>query len=378
MDFTMRQFIAPLALHLKEHGWEVVGACSRGRYWDELEARGLKMVEMPIARSANPLRALPSLWRLSRWLFEVKPHVLHVHTPVAALLGRLAGLFTGVPVVVYTAHGFYFHDQMRPLPRLVYFMMEWLAAPLHTHLFCVSEEDARMAVPKGLGRKGDVFYVSNGVDSRVFNPERADLLEGSAKLREELGIPPNTPVLTTVGRLVRQKGYIELFEAAKLLLERHPQLHILVVGDELQDEPDRARAYLEGAAKAPELAGMVHFTGMREDVPALLALTDIFVQPSYREGLPTAVIEAMMMARPVVATRVRGNREAVRDGETGFLVDLGSVEELAGAVDYLLRNPSTAAEMGAAGRRRALANYELSAVLRKQYNLLRQFAAAVR
>src|SRR5690606_23361994 len=105
VDFTVRQFIAPVALALSEAGYDVQCACTRGPHWEELAAMGVRMIDVPMARSANPLKAMRSVLALRKVLRREKIEVLHVHTPVAAMVGRLAGWMAGVPIIVYTAHG---------------------------------------------------------------------------------------------------------------------------------------------------------------------------------------------------------------------------------------------------------------------------------
>lgn len=367
VDFTVRQFIAPLARALAARGFDVQCACSRGPHWQELLDSGVRMVEMPIARSANPLKALGAAWRLVQWLRRHRPDVLHVHTPVASMVGRLAGWLAGVPLVIYTAHGFYFHDRMAPRQRFLHVTLERFFSRFQHALFCVSAEDAAEAKRLGLTRPDRIFHVANGVAPARFDPEalRAD----GAAVRQEFGIPPEAAVVAIMGRLVREKGYAEFFAAARQLAPRLPHVRFLVIGDAVTSEHDNAKAEILAAAQAPELVGRVHFTGLRSDVPRLLAASDVFTLPSYREGMPVSILEAMMMGLPVVATRIRGCREEVIDGETGFLVEPRSAEELAGALGRLLDRPEEARRLGALGRDVALREYDEARILERQLSI---------
>lgn len=378
MDFTVRQFLSPLALYLQERGFDVHCACARGPYWEELQERGLRMVELPMARRVSPLRNLRSALALARWIIRYRPHIVHAHTPLAGLIGRVVAGLCAVPVIVYTAHGFYFHERMGKWQRRRHIALEWFGALFQNALFCVSEEDVHTALRLRITRHHQVFYVGNGVDSRRFDPARPELKEARRRLREEWGVNEDGGrVLTIIGRLVREKGFPEFCDAAKSLNRLWPELHFVIVGDNVSDDRDSARAEVEALCGDAALKGRVHHLGMRDDIPEILAATDIFVLPSYREGLPTSIIEAMMMARPVIATNIRGAREAVQDGTTGFLVRPGEKSDLAGAIDYLLRNVSAAMVMGEAGRRRAVDRYEQSNILRRQWQLLRQLANMV-
>lgn len=371
VDFTVRQFIAPLALELEKDGHRVQCACTRGPHWEELAAMGVDMVEMPIARSANPLRAAVSVMRLCRWLRRERPDVLHVHTPVASMIGRLAGWLSGVPLIVYTAHGFYFHDRMPAGKRLPHVLMERFFALFHDALFCVSREDASSAARLGLGRRGRIFFVSNGVDPRRFRPDSITPSMHES-IRKEFSIPTDARVVMIMGRLVREKGYLEFFEAMKVLAPKHPDLHVLVVGDTVVSEHDAAKDEIIAAASHPDLGGRVHFAGMRSDIPELLGASDLFCLPSWREGMPVSILEAMMMGLPVVATRIRGSREEVEDGRTGFLVEPRAPGDLAGAIGWLLDHPDIAGEMGVEGRKRALKVFDARRLYKRQRRIYRE------
>ncbi|MCC5877420.1 MAG: glycosyltransferase family 4 protein [Candidatus Sumerlaeia bacterium] len=370
VDFTVRQFIAPLALELEKDGHLVQCACTPGPHWEELADMGVSMVPMPIARSANPVRALGSVLRLYKWLRREKPDVLHVHTPVASMVGRLAGWLAGVPLIIYTAHGFYFHDRMTSSQRRKHVMMERCFAPFHDALFCVSREDARNAAKLRMARHGRVFFVSNGVYEDQFNPD--SLPQGAGDdIRAQFSIPSEAKVVMIMGRMVREKGYLEFFEAMASIASRYPHLHVLVVGDTVVSEHDAAKEEIQEAATHPDLAGRVHFAGLRRDIPELLAASDIFCLPSWREGMPVSIIEAMMMGLPVVATRIRGSREEVIDGETGFLVEPRDPKAMAGAIAWLLDNGEVAREMGKSGRRRALRYFNARRIYDRQRRLYR-------
>lgn len=376
VDFTVRQFLVPLVFHLEDHGCDVHVACSKGPYWDELVEKGIRMVEMPISRSRDLRSHLRSTWRIAEWIIRNKPDVVHVHTPVASLVGRLAARICDVPVLIYTAHGFYFHELMPPKEYRLHAWIEYMFSALQTHLFCVSEEDVQTAIRLGIARPQDVTYIGNGIDSRRFNPDRPESREARFALRDELGIPRSAPVVTSMGRMVREKGWLDLLEGARPLLERHHALHLILAGDTVTADRDGVKEEVERLIAGEPYKGRVHLIGMRDDVPSVLMATDVFCLPSYREGLSTSVLEAMMMARPVVAYRIRGCRESIVDGQTGFLVSPGSPADLTGAIDYLLRNPSVGIAMGQAGRRRALARYELANVLRREWTAMVQILSA--
>ncbi|MEQ8822071.1 MAG: glycosyltransferase family 4 protein [Sumerlaeia bacterium] len=371
VDFTVKQFLAPIARMLDKHGCEAHIACTPGPYWKELKESGLTMVPVRISRSAlsplHPFSALRLAWVILRGEYDV----VHVHTPIAALLGRLVAWLCRRKVILHTAHGFYFHDRMAPWKRRIHIGLERLFAKFQDALICVSPEDARTAESERIERPENIHVIPNGVDEARFNLHRLQVRR--PQVRQELGIPQDAPVMAIMGRMTREKGFFEFFRAAPLILKQVPNAHFLVIGDALKSERDRIRQKLEKLAKAPELQGRMHLLGMRDDVPELMVASDVFTLPSYREGMPVSIIEAMILSVPVVTTRIRGCREEVVDGSTGFLIDVGSHEELASAVSYLLRHREIAQKMGAAGRMRAIDEYSLALNLRRQWQLYERY-----
>jgi glycosyltransferase involved in cell wall biosynthesis len=168
-------------------------------------------------------------------------------------------------------------------------------------------------------------------------------------------VPSSSPLVLSIGRFVAEKGHRHLLEAAARIERTRPGVHWVLVG------AGELEAALPREAQALGLASQVHFTGWRDDVPDVLAVADVFVLPSVNEGFGRVVVEAMAMARPVVATAVGGVPEIVRDGETGVLVPASDPRALADTVRSLLDDPARAARLGAAGRACAESRFSLTA-----------------
>jgi glycosyltransferase involved in cell wall biosynthesis len=194
-------------------------------------------------------------------------------------------------------------------------------------------------------------------------------MEAKEKRRIEFHIPPNVPVVGMIGRMVREKGYREFIEAAAQILMEFPDVHFLCIGDELKSDHDASRKEFQKLIIDLKLNDRIHFTGMRSDIPELLSLLKIYTLPSYREGMPRSIIEAMAMGIPVVATKIRGCREEVVDGETGYLVPPRDGTALARAIMALLRDPERAENFGREGRNRALSDFSEEDVLKKQMEI---------
>ncbi len=345
---------------MRRAGHEVIGICADGELLEPIRNAGFRVETLPLTRSFNPVRVMGSVVGLFKLFRRGHFDMVHVHTPAAAFVGRLAARFAGVPCIVYTAHGFYFHEHM-PLPkRWLVIAMEWLAGRFTHTLFTQSEEDAATAHRLGLCRTGDVLAIGNGSDPDRFRPSNSG--GTPQQLRASLGAKDEHPVIIMIGRLVVEKGYPELVEVMRGL-----DAHLWIVGERLPS--DHARAIddtLKIIKEDLELGRKIKLLGYRTDVPDLLRASDIFVLPSHREGMPRSIIEAMLTGLPVVATNIRGSRELVVDGETGILVPVGATKDLSAALRKLIADRELRARMGTAGLNRARDRYDEDNVIRHQ------------
>jgi glycosyltransferase involved in cell wall biosynthesis len=297
---------------------------------------------------------------------------VHTHNPKPGLLGQIAARAAGVPVVVNTLHGFYFHDRMRPLARRFYVALEKVAARCSDVILSQNEEDVRTALDLGIARPGQIRHLGNGIDLRRFDPSRLTP-ETRHRTRSSLGIPAEAPVVGFVGRLVAEKGVPELLDALRVVAQRLPEVRLLLVGG---TDPEKADRLTPDIARAKGVAHRCVFAGLREDMPELYQAMDVFVLPSHREGFPRAPLEASAMRVPCVVTDVRGCRQAVAHERNGLLVPLGDVRALAQAILGLLTDPLHAHRLGEEGRRRALQQFDerrvFARVLAEYERLLRE------
>lgn len=364
VDFTLYHFLLPLMKATRDAGHEVVGICGEGPLADKVRAEGIRVEAVRIDRSFNLFRHFGSYRALVRLFRRERFDIVHVHTPVASLVGRAAAWRARVPTVVYTAHGFYFHERMAWWKRRLFVTLEWLAGRKTDVLFTQAEEDAAFARRTRLIRGETIEAIGNGVDPGRFHTDE----DGSVRrrIRAEFGTPADRVVIAMIGRLVAEKGYPELIEAMRAV-----DAELWIVGERLVS--DHAAEIDQAVALAdtdPILKSRVRFLGYRSDVPDILRAADIFTLPSHREGMPRSVIEAMMVALPVVGTDIRGTREEVLPGETGILVPVGDAAALAEALNRLVADEALRRRWGAAGRERALKLYDEKAVIARQLSRL--------
>lgn len=371
VGFTYRKFLEPLCLGLAQAGYQVHVAYSGASPADatpSAQQLGLHYHAVPIARSSSPLallRATLALWRLFR---RERFTVVHVHTPVAAIAARLAAALAHTPLVVYTAHGFYFHEGMPTLQRLLHTGSEWFLAQFTDLLLTQSSEDAEFARRLHFLRADRIHAIGNGVQASRFAPATTERRQAA---RARFGLRPDAIVIGVVARQVAEKGYLELFEAFADLADTSPQLQLLICGSRLaSDHAESIEPQLQ--ALITRYPDQVVHAGSVEQVECAYDAMDVFCLPSWREGMPRTIIEAMMSGLPVVATDIRGSREEVVPGVTGLLVPVRDSVALAEALARLSAEPEQRLAFGAAGRERALRLYDEKMVIALQLRLLQQ------
>jgi glycosyltransferase involved in cell wall biosynthesis len=347
VDLSLRYLLLNQLERIRDEGYDVFGVSADGPDVAAVEAQGIPHFAVPMTRRFTPLADLRALWALVQLMRRERFDVVHTHTPKAGLLGQLAARLSGVPIVVNTLHGFYFHDDTKPLPRRFYIWMERIAAKCSDTILSQNREDMDTALTEHIASPTQLKWLGNGIDLARFDRRR--LTDATLEeLRREIGIDANAPVVGFVGRLVEEKGILDLLEAAKAVVEALPTAQFLIVGPYDEEKPDALRP---DVAERYGVAANCRFVGMRNDMPELYALMDVLVLPSYREGFPRAPMEASAMGVPTMVTDIRGCREAVDHGENGVLFPVGNADVLAQSLIELLGDDERRAQMGGAGRR---------------------------
>jgi glycosyltransferase involved in cell wall biosynthesis len=355
VDFTAYHLLRPLGAGLREAGYDVTFCCSPGEGLDLLRDEGFGARAIRISRNYNVAHHARSTAELIRFMRRERFDIVHAHTPVAGLVGRGAAKAAGVPGIIYTAHGFYFHDGMNPATHAFFAGLERSAAALTDVIFVQSEEDREEAIKLGIASAEKLVHIGNGVDPTRFGKE---IHRREAQRFKEIHGLGGGPVVGFVGRTVHEKGAIEFVRAAAMVRAAVPGAKFVMVGEPLRSDRDRCWDEIMRLRDELGLVKDLALTGYRKDVPSILASFDLFVLPSYREGMPRALLEAMATGLPVVATAIRGCREEVVNGETGILVPPRNHRALAAAMQKVLSSPDLMARMGAEGRSRVLARFD--------------------
>jgi glycosyltransferase involved in cell wall biosynthesis len=368
--------VAYLTAGLQERGYDttlVAGSLARGEdsmafVADELGVEVVRIDEL--GREISPLRDVMATIRLARLIRRERPQILHTHTAKAGTVGRVAALMAGThrpPIVVHTFHGHVLRGYFGPFRSFFFRAIErWLAAG-STALVAVSPQvrDDLVALKVAPRERFVVIRLGIELEERVAADQ-----DGRLESRRYLGIPTDRFAVGWIGRMTAVKRTDDVLLAFKRLRESVVDACLCMVGD----GPDRE--YLE--RRAHEL-GVVHdtlFLGYQEDVAPFYAAFDALVLPSGNEGTPVSAIEALAAGRPVVATRVGGLPDVVRDGEDGFLVEPGATGELADRLARLASDPKLRKRMGDEGRARVLPRYAVDRLVDDVDRLYRALLSA--
>lgn len=312
---------------------------------------GVRVLKYLVHR-IEPWRDAVSVAEVSRLIRDVRPHVVHAHSSKAGIISRLAALRLGVRAV-FTAHGWAFAQGVSWKRKLFSIPMEAVTARFTSKIICVSEADRRLAERYHVARPHQLTVIHNGIRDTLW---RADPSGG----------PPVR--VTMVARFASQKAHDQVLRA--LTLVREMPWELWLVGD------GPSRPMMEQMAEQLGIRDRVTFGGERRDVAELLAKCHIFLLASNWEGLPLTILEAMRAGLPVVASDVGGVREAMIDGETGFLVPRGSVDILRDRLLRLIESPELRARMGQAGRSRYERYFTVERMIRQTRQVYEEVLAA--
>lgn len=328
------QFHMPFIKKLKELGCEVHAAFKDNS--DEKPGLDLsdidKVFEVPFSRSPYSTQNIKAYHVLKKIIDENGYDAVHCHTPMGAVVARLAGKSARKKgtKMIYTAHGFHFYSGASKLNWLLFYPVEKLLSRYTDCLITINQEDYSNAVNRGFQAEKIVKVNGVGVDISRFHS--VDVQE-KARLRKEYGYSEDDFILIYPANLTAGKNHYMLFNAVGQIYAKHPNIRLLCPGQtELIDEYSRC-------VKQLGISDRVDFMGYRRDIEKLAALSDVSVSSSNREGLPVNLIEAMAIGNAIVATDVRGNRDLVQDHVNGFIVALDDDTAMADRICTLIENP---------------------------------------
>ena len=319
---------------LQENGYEVHYATNYhnvfyGKDNSRLDGTGIIRHQIDFSRSPFSLSTIKAYRQLSTLMSEISFDFVHCHTPVAGILARLAAKANAIPKIAYTAHGFHFYKGAPALNWMLYYPAEKLMARLTDVLITINQEDYIAANGFRLKPNGRVYCLPGaGVKTEKFTSVSVD----KRTSRQQLGLSDDDFVLISVGELNKNKNHETVIKALAGI--DHKKIKYLICGS------GELESHLRQLIKNLRLENVVQLLGYRKDIPELLTISDIFIFPSLREGLPMSLMEAMAAGMPVIVSSIRGNVDLISDGENGYLFNSCNVKRCQRLIEYLAEDSS--------------------------------------
>lgn len=330
---TINAFLIPHINMLLDNGYEVHCACSIDKPVDkELQRRGVKIFEVPFSRNPLGIGNIKAFIKLEELQRINDYDIVHVHTPIAAIYGRLLKLNFPSLRIIYTAHGYHFLKGGSKLGWILYYPIEKIMAKFTDVTININKEDYEITKEKLKPKK---CYLLNGVGLDLDKYKKLSSKEIQEK-RKEFGLKDKDFVVLMVAEINKNKNHIQLINAMDILKDKYPNIKVLCIGD------GRLKESLEKQIILRNLQNNIFMLGYRLDVNKLINISDIGILLSRREGLPRNIMEFMACGRKVIATDIRGCRDLICDETIGTLVNVDDYESTAKAIEkyYILNDKS--------------------------------------
>lgn len=359
---TIKAFLLPFAEALSRDGWVV--DCMTNGVGERcgFEEYFTNTWDVPFQR--NPRRLLCNLFYIKvikRIVMNGGYDIVHVHTPIASFVTRLA--LKGIqqcPKIIYTAHGFHFHQEGTFLANSFFLLLEKISARWTDYIVTINREDYHQAVHnRFLPRERVVYIPGIGIDTNLYSINSRTNVNLN-ELKNQLGLPREGTAFLVIAEFNPGKRHIDILRALALLDNQN--LYVLFAGE------GRLKGEIVNEAVNLGISERVMFLGFRDDVVDLLKISSALILVSLREGLPRSVMEGMAMELPVIGTNIRGTRELL-EGGCGILVPPKNVLELARAMQWIMQNPERAEMMGKRARERVKTKYDNQFVLQEYLEL---------
>lgn len=321
---TINAFLIPHINMLLDKGYTVDCACSIDKEVDvDLINKNINIYNIPFSR--NPLN--PNNYTAFKELIKIQEKnnydIIHVHTPVASVYGRLLKVKFPKLKTIYTVHGFHFHKGAPFINWAIYYPIEKIMSKFTDEIITINKEDYERALTFNIDKVHKLNGV--GVDFNSYNSD--DFIKDN--IREKLGLSDDDFVILMIAEVNKNKNHKQIIEAVKILKSRNVDVKVVCAGDGVLLECIREEVKKENLEKN------ILMLGFRTDIDDLIASCDIGVLMSYREGLPKNIMELMAGKKPVIGTDIRGIRDLVIDGYNGFLVKVEDSEDTADKIELL-------------------------------------------
>ncbi|MDJ0897397.1 MAG: glycosyltransferase [Xenococcus sp. MO_188.B8] len=354
---TLTGFLMPFTNYFRAQGWRVDGIAQKISADPQSVAVFDHVWDVEWSRNPlDPKNLIIAVPRIQELVARENYDIVHVHTPVAAFVTRYAlrnWPKTKKTQIIYTAHGFHFHQQGNWLANQIFLVLEKLSGNWTDYLIVINREDELAAQKYQILPRDRIFYTPGiGLDTDYYHPKQVSPIAVAA-VRAELGLTPQDSLLLCVAEFTPNKRHRDQLQALKKL--NRSDIHLAFAGN------GQIKSQTESLAAQLGLAKQVHFLGFRSDIPVLIRASRATLLTSQREGLPRSIMEALCLATPVIGTKIRGINDLLADN-CGLLVEVGDIDALAQAMAWIVDNPDSAIQMGQRGQSK-IAEYDINKIV---------------
>lgn len=343
---------------LQELGYKIVVASNYEGYKGELEDLNIEKLDIPFTRSPISLKNIKAFSKLNKYLKENKIDLIHCHTPVGGVAGRIIGRWNKVPRIIYTAHGFHFFDGGPKINWLIYYPIEKILSKFTDTLITINKEDYERA--KTFYAKNVEYIPGVGIDVEKIQSIKVD----KEQKRKELGLSMEDIVLLSVGELNDNKNHITPIRALAEIDNKN--IKYLIAGKGTFEN------YLKKEIKKLGLENQVKLLGYRKDIYELNKISDIFIFPSKREGLSVALMEAIVCELPVICSDIRGNRDLIKNNKNGILVE-NNINNYIKEIKTLIKNKKNIKDFISREISMKIINKKMQNIYKKRMEIIKKF-----
>jgi N,N'-diacetylbacillosaminyl-diphospho-undecaprenol alpha-1,3-N-acetylgalactosaminyltransferase len=372
LDYNLYLFRLPIMLKMLEKGWKVYAICPKGKVSGKFNDYGIEHINFNLERrSLNPFAEVYTIYKLYKILKNLKVDILNTFTSKPNIYGTLAGRLSRIPIIINLVEGlgsFYVEDNLKAkLIRKIIEILYTFSFRISNKVIVINPDDMFYLIKKRILQEKKAFLIKSvGVDTNEYSSEKIDNIIIKS-LQKNLNLNDNQIIVLMIARLLIHKGVLEYIKAAEILKEKYKKkVEFLLVGE---FEPGNLYNVSKDILDSYIKKGTVKFLGWRDDIKDLLALCDIFVLPSYREGIPRTILEAESMGKPIVTTNTIGCKEVVENEKNGYLVPIKDVQALSDAIEKLILDSDLRKKYGNYSRQKAVSEYEINKIIEKYMEL---------
>lgn len=368
-DYGTYKFRMSLFRYFDSKGLKVYVLVSHGNYSEKIKEGRIEVLNYRINRkSINPLLEIETLLQILGILRKIRPDVVHTFGIKPNIYGTLSARILGIKYIINTVTGlgsFFAEESPKKISTLIIRKIIEALLKITFHfakkVIFLNEDDIEDLNSKNLVKKDKICLINGeGIDVNHYSPENINE-EDIKKLTCKLKINSSEMIITMISRLISIKGVEEFCEAARYIKKRHNAEFLLVGNIDHDNFFAIDEVYLKGLVNE----GIIKWPGFRTDIKEILYISDVFVLPSYREGVPISILEAMSMGKPIITTDVPGCRQIVKDRVSGFLVQTRDVNSLSKAIEKMILDEGLRKRMSKINREKAVKEFSTETVLNK-------------